>query len=266
MGTAALRKYCLAILLCGLCWFSYGQDATAAALAQRSFDLFDKRPAKTILIVGNSRTYYNRMPAMVREIADSAGHAAKLQIETAVFPGAYFKDHWANARTRRLIGAHWDEVVLQGASGEQLGEKPAAEFLDYGGLLAQAAKAKSGNPKIVVNWAYDVGIYDGYGESEREEHLADIRSAHRRLAQDAGLSRINVAGAWELIRLRHPSIRLTSDGNHPTVAGSYVYALAIYAALPGSSVPNVTYVPEGVSAADGEAIRSAVAGATRLDD
>jgi hypothetical protein len=58
-----LRESTLALALGGLLWFSFGQDSSAKALAQRTFDVVDSRPSRSILILGNSRTYQNDMPA-----------------------------------------------------------------------------------------------------------------------------------------------------------------------------------------------------------
>jgi hypothetical protein len=259
-----LRKYFLATLLCGLLWFLYGQDATAATLARRTFDLFDPRPPRSVLIVGNSRTYYNDMPAMVRDIADSAQSPTKFQIQTAAYPGAYFKDHWSNRRTRRLLDEHWDDVVFQGASGEQWREEELASFLDFGGRLAREARSGSRSAHLIVNWAYEPQLYEKSGWN-RSAHLAKIRAGHRRLSQEAGLWRVNVAGAWEMVRRDHPHIRLTSDGNHPTLAGSYLYALAVYAHLSAGPVQQVTFVPDGLAPDDAQAIRDAVDSVGSLD-
>ncbi len=253
-----LRLPVLALALSSILWFSFAQDGSAAALSQRAADLFDARPARSILIVGNSRTYYNDMPAMVRGIADSAGSPTKFQIETSAKPGYYFKNHWSLGRTRHLLAAGWDDVVLQAASGEQLNEQTEKDFFTYGAKLASIAKVNSGRPRLVVNGAYDPSEYKGAAEGYRETHLERIKAAHARLASEASLGRINLAGLWESVRRSSPAIRLTSDGNHPTVAGSYLYALAIYAHLSNRPVAGAAYVPGGLSAEDAAALRQAV--------
>ena len=116
----------------------------------------------------------------------------------------------------------------------------------------------NGRPRLVVNWAYDPAEYQGDAEGYRELHLERIKAAHARLASEANLARINLAGLWESVRHSHPSIRLTSDGNHPTMAGSYLYALAIYANLANDRVANVAYVPDGLNPDDAKALREAV--------
>jgi hypothetical protein len=251
----------LGFVLAVMLWFNFGQDRSAAAVAQRAADLLDSRPARSILIIGNSRTYQNDMPAMLRAIADSAGSPTKFQIETSTYPGATFRTHWQKDRTRSLLTIGWDEVILQPESGAQAWQKGNEEFLLYGPKLAAAARLQ-GRPRLVVGWPYDSRLYedDYYKEAGfgRSDHLTLIKEMHARLAQEANLGRINVAGPWEAIRLSHPSIRLTSDGNHPTIAGSYLYALAVYAQLSNGPVGAVTHVPEGLSSEDATAIRQAV--------
>lgn len=243
-------------------WFCSFQDSSAAALSQRARDLLDSRPTRTVLIVGNSRTFRNDMPAMLREIADSAGSQSKFEIESSAYPAATFKTHWNNGRTKRLLGAGWDDVILQPESAAQACRQCNEEFLEYGPKLATAAKLTRGRPRLVVGWPYDPNLYDdpsyvgvGFG---RPQHLALLKEMHAKLASEAQLGRINVAGPWEAIRLSRPSIKLTSDGNHPTMAGTYLYALAAYAQLSNGPVAGVTYAPDGIDADDAKAIREAV--------
>jgi hypothetical protein len=248
----------LAVML----WFNVGQQSSAAATLQRSTDLFDSRPARSILIIGNSRTFQNDMPAMLRKIADSAGSPTKMQVESSTYPAATFKTHWQKDRTRKLLAEGWDDVILQPESGAQAWRQGNDEFLSFGPKLAAAAKLSAGRPRLVVGWPYDSKVYEEeyYAEAafSRSEHLQLIREMHAKLASDANLGRINVAGPWEAVRLNYPSIKLTSDGNHPTIAGSYLYALAVYAHLSNGPVAGVAYVPEGLQPEDAKALREAV--------
>jgi len=252
----------LAVVACFTLWFCSFQDGSAAALYQRATDILDGRPARSILIVGNSRTYRNDMPAMLRQIADSAGNPTKFQIESSAYPAATFKTHWNKGRTRRLLGAGWDEVILQAESGAQVWQQGNEEFLSYGQELADAAALGQGRPRLVVGWPYDAKVYQEpyYSEAglERAGHLALLREMHARLASDANLGRIDVAGPWEAVRLSHPAIKLTTDGNHPSVAGTYLYALAVYRQLSRASVANVSWRPDGLSPTDAKTIRETV--------
>jgi hypothetical protein len=52
-------------------------------------------------------------------------------------------------------------------------------------------------------------------------------------------------------------LALTTDGNHPSIHGTYLYALTVFAHL-GGDPARVAYAPEGVSPAEAAAIRAAV--------
>jgi hypothetical protein len=249
----------LALFVAVLVWFNQFQEESVAAATQRATDLLDSRPARSILIVGNSRTYFNGMPAMLRKIADSAGSPTKFQIEVSAYPGAKLADHWANKRSRQLLGEGWDEIILQAESAAQSNGDARVSFQDYGNKLAGIAKVNHGHPRLVVNWAYDPILYEGDLDGQwRAQHIEQIRWSHAKLASDTGMSTIKLSGLWEAVRQAHPSIKLTSDGNHPTIAGSYLYALALYASLSNGPVTAVTYVPQGVSPDEAKAIRDAV--------
>jgi hypothetical protein len=252
----------MAVLVAGFVWFLGFQDASAAVLGQRSVDLLDSRPTRSILIVGNSRTFFNDMPSMLREIADSAGSPTKFQIETSAVPAARFEDHWvAIDRSKRLLAAGWDDVILQGESAAQSTDEMNASFLNYGAKLAGIAKVHQGRPHLIVNYAYDPETYEGDTEGTgREAHLERIKWNHMKLASENGLDTIKLASVWESVRSSHPTIRLTMDGNHPTAAGSYLYALAVYAFISQGPVAQVSYVPDGVTESDSKALREAVDG------
>lgn len=249
----------LAVVAAGSVWFSV-QDASAATLEQRALDLADSRPTHSILMIGNSRTYSHDMPAMVRKIADSGGCPEKLEIENSSYGGASFESQWSTGRTRRLLGERWDDVVLQAESRAQWSDDLNRSFLKYGALLAKAAHPASGRARLILNWTYDPSQFgddpDGLGRAAYREAIA---TSYHQLAGVADLHLINVASMWEEVRRRHPRIRLTEDGNHPTMAGSYLLALAIYADLYGrAAIDRVTFVPAGVSAKDAADIRASV--------
>jgi hypothetical protein len=253
-----LRLLFLVVALVGLSWFQFWQPSSAAALARRTVDLADARPARSVLILGNSRTYFNDMPSMLRKIADSAGSPTKFQIESHSRPAYTMADHWSDRRTTRLLGETWDEIILQGESAAQSSLEQSASFKGYGSKLARLTKLHSGRPILLVNWPYDPSIFADYEPYDRSEHLDFLHNVHADLAGRAHLDLANVASLWEDVRLSQPKIKLTTDGNHPTVAGSYLYALAIYRYLSNGSVSQVSYVPEGLDAEDAAVLRQAV--------
>jgi hypothetical protein len=251
-----LLKTVLSATLVGMGWFEFGQDQSAGEFWQNSVDLLDQRPAHTLLILGNSRTFANGMPQMVRRIADSASDGEKYEVTTVALPSATFQSLSENWRVRRLLSKEWDDVVLQGESRGQVSPELSEAFLRYGSALAMMAHARRHRPSLIVNWAYDP---DRYPSSEsRSSHLQEIAADHHFLASSTNLQEIEVSQIWERARSEDPSLGLTTDGNHPSAAGSYLVALAIYAKLSGRSVSAASYVPPELSTSDSYALRQLV--------
>lgn len=238
----------LAMLLCGLGWFQFGQPLSARALLARAEDDFDSRPARAILILGNSRTFYHDMPDMVRAMADSAHDPQKLEITLDAPSGASFEILWNDAATQGLLKQRWDDVILQGESRAQSSEDLARSFQTYGADLIQAAHPASGHARLVVNWAYasrlwDDGDPDGTGRAELKR---EIKASTAVLGERTGAHLVDVAQIWSAVERDHSDIALTEDGNHPSLAGSYLFALVLYGDLSGRDVGSVTYVPSGL--------------------
>lgn len=90
-----------------------------------------------------------------------------------------------------------------------------------------------------------------------------MQRSHRQLASSTGTGMLNVGEIWERLLGEHPAFSLYEDGNHPTVHGSYLAALVIYAGLCGDACGEVSYVPAGISDADAEQIKDVVRRYTR---
>ena len=249
----AFRIVVLTILFGGLAWFSFstaaGPKGTAYAL-----DVFDSRPARSILFIGNSRTYPFDMPYMVREMADSAGAAEKYQVRVYALPGRSLRQHWEDPKVQELLAEEWDDVVLQERSG---GHYPdvANEFHNYGSLLVRAVATKGGRPVLFVGWNYSPALFASAQPGSQSTYYQMIQSDHLRLSQETGAQIANVGQVWQSVLNANPPFRLEIDGNHPTLHGSYLTALVIYARLSEKGVADVTYRPDDLPEADAKLLR-----------
>jgi hypothetical protein len=249
------------LLLIALSWFQFGQDSSASAMTQRTADLFEKRPTITVLILGNSRTFFNDMPGMLRHLAKEPESPINIEVESSTAPGLTFEDHWKLGRSRRLLDKSWSYVLFQGESGAQWSRDQNDLYQAYGQKLARVAKVTSGRPTLLVNWPYDPSEFkkyeqfDGWGRQDIMQWIAKI---HMQLAHDGNMDRLKLADLWEDVRVRYPSIPLTSDGNHPTVAGSYLYALSVYKFTTKQPVTSLSYVPKGLDPAVASTLRKEV--------
>jgi hypothetical protein len=64
-----------------------------SAATRPVLDAFDSRPEKPILVIGNSRSYFNDMTAMLRAIADSDSAPEKWSITLVAWGGASMQDY-----------------------------------------------------------------------------------------------------------------------------------------------------------------------------
>lgn len=248
------------LLLGALCWFEFGQPLSAKALLARAEDNFDRRPAREILILGNSRTSVNDMPDMVRAMADSAHDPRKWEITLDAPNGASFEILWNDGATQRLLTQRWDDVVLQAESRAQSSDDLAHSFQTYGADLIGALHPANGHARLVVNWAYESRLWDDGDPdgSGRAELKREIRDGTTSLAERTGAHLVDVATLWSAVERDHPEIALTQDGNHPSLAGSYLFALALYGDLSGRDVGLVTFAPPGLDPAVVTKIRQEV--------
>jgi hypothetical protein len=67
-----------------------------------------------VLFIGNSFTYFNDMPGLVKQLAEAA-HEAKPFVSVQETPGGYtLKRHWEKGKAVQLLqSSRWDYVVLQ---------------------------------------------------------------------------------------------------------------------------------------------------------
>jgi len=214
--------------------------------AQSITDRFDRRPARAILIIGNSRTYFNDMPDMIRAMADSAGDPEKYQITTYAVAGAALKSHWNDATARDLLTRHWDNVLIQAESAAHGAPDRQENFFLYGEKLIREVQRTGSASALIVNWDYDLSLFEG-GRSDRALYYANIQKDYAALAQKTGADRVNVGAAWEgLLAAKPPFSPYAAGGNHPSIYGSYFMALMIYAYRSHSDAGRVTYVPWGI--------------------
>jgi len=220
-------------------------------------DNFDRRPVRTVLIIGNSRTYGHDMPFIVREIADAARSPVRYAITVRAWGGATFQENWEDAGVQQLLRQRWDQVLLQAESRAQSSYANEASFETYGEKLVTAAKAAGSPTALIVNWGYGEALYDN-DRSERADHIAVMQRAHGELARRSGADLVNVGAAWEEVHSAAPRLALYEDGNHPTINGSYLTALMIYGFISGDSVGKQRFRPGGMDESDARTIRRLV--------
>jgi hypothetical protein len=213
----------------------------------------DDGPELHVLFIGNSHTYTNDLPSLVRDLACDAG--TKLISQQVTPGGVGFVEHSTNPDTLAAIDADaWDFVVMQDQQqrpGFRLDEVesddlPAAKIL----VKAIRAHRKQTRPLFYMVWARNDGnmqdcayypllcsvqgatlaVADGYrlyAERTRSE-LAPVALAWGAVLADAK-SPIAGADLW------------MADGSHPQLSGSYLAAAVLTRIMLDEKTAELTY-------------------------
>lgn len=189
----------------------------------------------SILFVGNSFTYYN--DGIDRHFAEmlSAGDAQRansLQVARIAFPDRTFDEHLRSRELRdALQGESWDLVILQAASYEPARITTVEAFHSGARDLAELVRRHGAEPAFLMTWPYRFqpgmieALAGGYTEAGQENAALII---------PAGLAWVSTVGADTI-----PT--LYSDLKHPSLAGTYLAASVVYAAVVGASPEDSTY-------------------------
>ena len=93
-----------------------------------------------VLFIGNSYTYYHRMPELVAALAASGTPGARLVCESVTEGGMTLEWHAHNDETLRAIRqGGWDAVVMQEQSTRPV--RMRDRMLKFGQFLAQEAES-----------------------------------------------------------------------------------------------------------------------------
>jgi hypothetical protein len=174
----------------------------------------------SVLFVGNSLTQANDLPEMVRTLAVLGGHAEPV-IGTVLRGGYSLGDHLTEGTAPRAIAAEpWSIVILQqGPSG-----LPESRVQ----LVADARQFDA----IDRNVGARTGLYMVWPDITRKTAFDSVSLSYRTAAAAVGGLLFAVGDAWQAAWRRDSTLPLYgSDGFHPSVEGSYLAALVIYAGL-----------------------------------
>jgi len=203
-----------------------------------------------VLFIGNSYTYSNNLPEMLRDLALSNGDTVNYDSNT---PGGYtFELHSTNATTAAKIEQKkWDYVVLQEQS-----QRPsfpplqvAVEVYPFAAKLDSMIKDSGPCTKTVffMTWGRKYGdqincplwppvcTYAGMQQRLRESYMkmGDTLSA---TVAPVGIAWKNSIEADSMVNL------FSGDNSHPSVIGSYLTACVFYATLFQESPVGLTYI------------------------
>ncbi len=206
------------------------------------------------LFLGNSYTYVNNLPQLIKDIALANG-------DTLIFdtncPGGYtFQNHSLDANSIGKINSQpWDCVILQAQSQEPSFSpwQVSAQTLPYAIKLDSIIKNNNNCTQTLFfeTWGRkngDASNCPSYPPICTYSGMQNRLRASYKLFADTTHSIMAPAGeAWRKSIALNPSLELYSpDESHPSIEGSYLTACVFYEILFHKSVLNNVYT-SGIS-------------------
>lgn len=178
--------------------------------------------ADRVLFIGNSLTEANNLPLLVEALSVAGGRP--LRAESVTLGGVSLEDHWGRGTQQTIAAGGWRFVVLQ--QGPSALPESRANLREWTRRFDAEIRRIGGRTALYMVWP----------ESFRPEAFPDVSASYRLAAQDVGGILLPAGDAWQAAWRRDPSLPLYGpDGFHPSLAGSYLAALTIYAGLTGGS-------------------------------
>jgi hypothetical protein len=204
-----------ALLAAGTCLSALGNAETLQGPGAR--------PAgDLVLFVGNSLTAANDLPRLVEALSVAGGRP--LRVEWVTYGGVNLEDHWSLKTQDRIKGSNWKYVVLQ--QGPSSLPEGRADLRKWTARFDRVIRQAGGATVLLMVWP----------ESRRRSVFPLVAESYRLAARDVGGLLVPAGEAWMAAWRRKPSLALYGpDGFHPSVVGSYLAALSIYAGLTGGS-------------------------------
>lgn len=200
-----------------------------------------------VLFVGNSFTFFNNMPVIFTDLAESGGHQVNV---TSVARGGFSLEQHAEdfATLDMLENKHWDLVILQERSDiPALAQEREVNMYPLVRLLNEQVRLKGGETILFMTWGNRDGLpragYHNYKGMQSE-----ISTAYLAIADELNVRVAPVGIAWQNVLEQDPHFDLWAmDGSHPSLMGSFLAANVLYATIFNES-------PVGVAYKDGEDI------------
>ena len=201
--------------------------------------IFSQSNARRVLWIGNSYTYVNDLPNLLRQLALSGGDSLIMDSNT---PGGYtFANHSSNAVTLQKLALNTNDFVILQAQSQEPSFPPTqveTQTFPYAQQLDSLIHVGSACAKTVfyMTWGRKYGDTQNclnYPPLCTFEGMNDrLRWAYKQMADENEALMSPVGMAWRASWEADSSINLwSSDNSHPSLAGSYLAACVFYATI-----------------------------------
>ncbi len=194
--------------------------------------------ARRVLIIGNSYTFYNRLPEMLEALSKKTSHPLVVHSYTAGAMSLHgFLTMPEHAKARKLLeSGNYDWVILQDQS-QTPAYKPEETLSSVQQWSAIARQSKT-KVLLFLTWAH------ANRQDRNMQPMQDMQERTSTTYCKAGLNskaRVAPVGeAWAAWYRKNPEISLyDKDGSHPNPAGSYLAACVLHAAISGKALKSI---------------------------
>ena len=166
-----------------------------------------KKKNLKILFIGNSHTYYNDMPLLVKKRFDEEGYDC--HVTMLAHPGWFLAQHAEEPEARfNILYGGYDYVVLQ-EHAHPFG--PEEKFFDAVRTLTGWIKEAGSTPVVYLTWAQK-------HEPEAQKRMTE---AHTLIAEETGALLAHVGDEWWGYMRSWPDLEMYAEyGAHASPAGS----------------------------------------------
>ncbi len=183
-----------------------------------------------VLFVGNSLTYYNDLPAMVRALDQSTRGQNAVDVEMLAQGGFSVADFLKNERLQEeLTERRYQFIVIQDIGGWPLcaSYSPPKCTESLQSIEQLAARAQTLGTRVI--W---YSTWQRFPASQRQlSSLAQVEAQKMRvLVADVGAAMLQFSSS-------NPTMPVVLADGHPTALGSWLAAISILSALRGEEPP-----------------------------
>lgn len=200
--------------------------------------------AMRVLFVGNSLTYANNLPRLLRAVAASQAGGTLLDTATYVIPGADLDALWDDGHAASALReGDWDVVVLQERGGQACSihdsrDPDCRRSIAAHRKFAELAQDRGARVLLLMTWppvrrGNDLGNARELGKRKQRLHELYDEIAGRLGRDDARVEVVPAAAALYDFAAGRTSADVLADGVHPTFEASLVMAAQLYAAISG---------------------------------
>ncbi len=189
-------------------------------------------PARRVLFIGNSFTFFNTLPEMVAGIARSLPRGPAIEPTMFATGGMTLQWYWAAGKAAAAIDSQkWDDVVLQEQSvlgaGSEVGDgglSPPGIFHESVRKFVPRIRDNGARPLLLLTWA----------RRARPDDQRLLNDAYLSIGRELSVEVSPAGMAWAEAHRRWPDLDLhVADGSHPNPTGTYLTALVLYSTLTG---------------------------------